>query len=79
MGFISHHEMEWRSFLGFMDAVIMSEFGEGKVFDPGVRIFTTIDAKIGFEFLVHAFCLSISLRMVCGGEGIGVLEEAAEF
>ena len=62
-----------------MDAVIVSEFGKREIFYLGVRVFVAIDVEIGFEFLVHSFCLSVSLRMVCSGEGVGVLEKASKF
>jgi len=62
-----------------MDAVIISEFCEREIFDPGVGVFTAVNAEIGFEFLIHLFSLAISLRMISGGEGIGVLEKMAEF
>ena len=62
-----------------MDAVVMCEFGKREMFGPRVWIFTTIDAEIGFKFLIHAFCLSISLGMICGGKGVRVLEKTTEF
>jgi len=62
-----------------MDAVIMCEFGKREMFDPRVWIFATIDAEIGFEFLIHTFSLSVSLRVICSRKGVGVLKEASEF
>ena len=67
MEFIAHHETEGRAFLSFMNTVVMGEFSKGKVFNPEVRIFAAIDAEVSFKFLVHAFSLTISLRMIGSG------------
>ena len=38
MGFISHHEEEWRLVGYGVRAVIVGEFGEGDVLSPGGRV-----------------------------------------
>ena len=62
-----------------MDAVIVSEFGKREIFYPGVWVFAARDAEIGFEFLVHSFCLTIGLGVIGSREGIGVLEKMSKF
>ena len=69
MGFISHHEEEWRVVGYGVRAVIVGEFCEGNVLSPRSRIRATEDPKIGLYFLVHMFGLPISLRVVGSGKG----------
>ena len=79
MGFIAHHETEGGTFLSFMNAIIVSEFGEREVFYPRVGIFATVDTEVGLKFLIHAFSLSVSLRVISSREGIRVLKETTKF
>ena len=74
-GFISHQEEEWRLVGYRMRAVIVGEFSEGDVLSPGSGVRAAEDPQIGFYFLVHAFSLPISLRVVGGGEGKFITEE----
>ena len=77
MGFISHHEEEWRLVGYGMRMVIVGEFGEGDVLSPRSRVRAAEDPKIDFYFLVHTFGLPISLRVVGSGEGKFITEEFA--
>ena len=44
-----------------------------------MRVVGTEDVKIGFEFLIDSFGLSIGLRVVDGGEFDIIFQEAGEF
>ena len=77
MGFISHHEEEWRLVGYEVRAVIVGEFGKGNVLSPGSRVGAAEDPKIGFYFLVYVFGLSISLRVVGSEEGKFITKEFA--
>ena len=77
MGFISHHEEEWRLVGYRMRVVIVGEFSEGDVLSPRSRVRAAEDPKICLYFLVHAFGLPISLRVVDSGEGKFITEEFA--
>ena len=54
----------------------MVEFSRGKELHPFGWVIGAKDAKIGFEFLIGSFSLSVSLRMVGRGESYVVVEEA---
>ena len=73
--FISHHEEEWRLVGYGVRAVIMSEFCEGDVLHPRSGVRATEDPQIGFYFLIYAFGLPISLRVVGGGESEFITKE----
>ena len=51
----------------------------GKEVRPFPGIVGTEDAEIHFNLLIGSFCLSICLRVVCGGEFDIILEEACQF
>ena len=53
----------------------MVEFSSGKKFSPFLRVIGAKDSEISFEFLIGSFGLSISLRMVGGGESDIVVEK----
>jgi hypothetical protein len=78
-GFISHHEEKWGGIMGVVFSMIMNEFCHGKVLDPIKRCRAAVDAKVGFQFLVQMFSLSISLRVVCCGEGDFIVKESSKF
>ena len=44
------------------------EFSGGQVVSPVVLALVAEDAKVLFDFLVHAFCFTIALWVVSGGE-----------
>ena len=69
MGFISHHEIEWRLVGDGMRAVVMSEFCVGDRFRPGCGIIAAEDMKVGLDFLVDSFRFAIGLRVIGGREG----------
>ena len=77
MGFISHHEEEWRLVGYGVRAVIVGKFSKGDVLSPRSGVRATEDPQIGFHFLVHTFGLPISLRVVGHGEGKFISEEFA--
>ena len=62
-----------------MGGGIVLEFSGSEETGPRLRIVGAEDSKIGFDFLVSAFGLSVSLRMVGGGEADIVMEESGEF
>ena len=79
MGFISHHEEEWRLVGYGVRVVIVGEFGEGNVLSPRSWVRAAENPKIGFYFLVHTFGFPISLRVVGSGESKFITEEFAQF
>ena len=56
----------------------MLEFCESKEFGPLMGIAGAEDTEVGFDFLIGSFGLSISLRVVCGGESNVVFEDSGE-
>ena len=62
-----------------MRVVIISEFCMGDQFGPRCGIIAAEDAKVGFDFLVGWFGLSISLRVVRSGESNIVFEDSGKF
>ena len=67
MGFISHHEVEWRLVGDRVRAVIVGEFGVGNVIGPRSGVVPTKDPKVRFYFLVYSFGFSVRLRVIGGG------------
>jgi hypothetical protein len=55
----------------------MMKLSGGKEVRPFPRVVGTEDAKISFNFLIGSFRLSVSLRVIGGGEFDVVLEEAS--
>ena len=55
---------------------VVLEFGCREEIKPGSRVVGTKDTEICFYFLIGAFGLSISLRVICCGEFDIVLEES---
>ena len=60
------------------DRVVMKLSG-GKEVGPFLGVVGTEDAEICFNLLIGSFGLSISLRVVCGGEFYIVFEETCKF
>ena len=58
---------------------IVLEFGSREEVWPTLGIVGTEDSKIGFNFLVGSFCLSVGLWVVGSGESDIVLEELSKF
>ena len=58
---------------------VVVEFSGGKELYPFGWVVGTEDAEISLEFLISSFSLSISLRVIGGGELYIVFEEACEF
>jgi hypothetical protein len=56
----------------------VDEFSEGEMLGPFSRGRMAIDAKVGFEFLVKTFSLSVGLRVISGGQGNFIAKEASE-
>ena len=54
----------------------MMKLSSGKEVHPFPRVVGTEDAKICFNLLIGLFCLSIRLRVICGGEFDIVVEES---
>ena len=59
-----------------MQSGVVVEFGRGEELYPFSRVIGAEDAEIGLEFLIGSFSLSVSLRVVGGGESYIVVEEA---
>ena len=57
----------------------MDKFSQGEEVSPFPRIMDAEDPKIGFNFLIGSFSLSISLGVIGGGEVDVVCEDAGEF
>ena len=68
MGFISHHEIEWRLVGDGMGVMIVCELGMEDRFRPRCGIIATEDSEISLNFLVYPFSFIISLWMVGSGE-----------
>ena len=77
MGFISHHEEEWRLVGYGVRAVIVGEFCEGDVLSPRSGVRAAEDSKICLNLLVHTFGFSIHLSVIGSGEGEFISEEFA--
>ena len=60
------------------DGVVL-EFCERKELGPLMGITSTEDTKVGFDLLISSLGLSISLRVVRGGESNVVFEDSGEF
>ena len=54
----------------------MVKLGSGKKVRPFLRVVGTEDVEICFNLLIGLFCLSIRLRVICGGEFDIVVEES---
>jgi hypothetical protein len=78
-GFISHHKEEWGGIAGIVFSMIMDEFCHGKMLDPIKRCRVAVGVEVSFKFLVQTFGLSISLGVICGGEGDFIVEESSKF
>ena len=78
MGFISHHEIEWRLTSDGMGAVIVGKFSRRDFVCPGTRVGPTEDPKVHFNLLVDAFGFTIRLEVVGSREGEIIVEEFAK-
>ena len=54
----------------------MVEFSGGKELHPFSRVIGAEDAEISLEFLIGSLSLSVSLRVVGGGESYVIVEES---
>ena len=57
----------------------MLEFCKHKELGPLMGVTSTEDTKVSFDFLISSLGLSISLRVVRGGESNVVFEDSGEF
>ena len=57
----------------------MLEFRKRKELGPLMGVTGAEDTKVGFDFLIGSFGLSISLRMVCSGESNVIFEDSGKF
>ena len=57
----------------------MLKFGGGEERGPLMGVIGTKDSKICFHFLISSFGLSISLRVVRGGELNVIFEDSSKF
>ena len=76
MRFITIEEGERGCLSGAMWGGVMVEFGGGEELHPFSRVIGAEDAEISFEFLIGSLSLSVSLRVVGGGESYVVVEES---
>ena len=53
----------------------MVKLSGGKEVHPFPRVVGTRDAKICYNLLIGLFCLTICLRVICGGEFDIIVEE----
>ena len=58
---------------------IVLEFGIREEVWPASGVIGTEDLKIGFNFLIGSFCLSVGLWVVGSGKSDIVFEESSEF
>ena len=61
-------EVERRYTSSRVSEIVVCNFSGSKIFRPGGRVVSSIDAEILFESAVGAFSLSISLWMISGRE-----------
>ena len=54
----------------------MMKLSSGKEVRPFPRVVGAEDVKICFNLLIGSFCLSICLRVICGGEFDIVVEDS---
>ena len=54
---------EGRHLGGFLEGIVIGEFGKGKQVEPVVLLIVAEDAEVGLEGLIHSFCLAVGLRM----------------
>ena len=59
---------KWRYSCSCMRSVVVGEFSKWKKFGPIVLLVVAVDLEILFQSLVHSFGLTISFRMITGGE-----------
>ena len=76
MGFISEHEGERGDSGGMVRGRVVLELSSGQEIWPVLRFVGAENTKIGFNFLVRAFHLSISLRVIGCGELDVIFEES---
>ena len=62
-----------------MGSGVALEFGGGEKVGPGLGVIGAKDSEVGFDLLVGAFGLSISLGVVSSGETDIIVEESGEF
>ena len=55
---------------------VMMKLSGGKEIHPFPRVVGAEDMKICFNLLIGAFCLSIHLGVICGGEFDIIVEES---
>ena len=75
MGFISHHEIEWRLVCDGVRVVVVAKFCMGDFISPGAGVGSTEDPKVGFNLLVDTFRFTIRLWVVGSGEGEVIVQE----
>ena len=51
----------------FLDGVVVDKLREWQQFEPVILIVVAKDAEVRFKGLIHAFCLTVRLRMKSGG------------
>ena len=76
--FISEHEGEQGSFCGVMWGGVVLEFGSREEIWPTSGVVGTKDMKVGFDFLIGLFSLSICLGVVGSGKSNVVFEESSK-
>ena len=55
---------------------VMVKLSSGEEVHPFLRVVGTENAKICFNLLIGLFCLSICLRVICGGEFDIIVKES---
>ena len=53
----------------------MVKLSSGKKVHPFPRVVGAEDAEVCFNLLIGSFCLSVCLRVICGGEFDIIVEE----
>ena len=53
----------------------MVKLSGGKEVHPFLKVIGMEDMKVCFNFLIVSFCLSVCLRVICGGEFDIIVEE----
>ena len=67
------------SFHGVMGGGVVLEFGSREEVRPALGVVGAEDVEVGFNFLVCLFGLSVSLRVIGGGEPDIIFEESGKF
>jgi hypothetical protein len=68
VGMIAFVGEEWRNSGGSTQSIVVSELCKRKKISPVVLLIIAINSEILLQRLISSFCLSVSFRVIAGGE-----------